>query len=92
VFPQEVEELLLGHEAVADAAVLGVPDEEFGQRLAAFVVLKPGVNAGQQELKPYVRERLARYKVPREITVVDELPRTATGKLQRGKLADDRRS
>jgi acyl-CoA synthetase (AMP-forming)/AMP-acid ligase II/NAD(P)-dependent dehydrogenase (short-subunit alcohol dehydrogenase family) len=92
VFPQEVEELLLGHEAVADAAVLGVPDEEFGQRLAAFVVLKPGASTGQQELKPYVRERLARYKVPREITIVDELPRTATGKLQRGKLADANRS
>jgi fatty-acyl-CoA synthase len=92
VFPQEVEELLLGHEAVADAAVLGVPDEEFGQRLAAFVVLKPGASAGQQELKPYVRERLARYKVPREITVVEELPRTASGKLQRGKLADAQRS
>jgi acyl-CoA synthetase (AMP-forming)/AMP-acid ligase II/NAD(P)-dependent dehydrogenase (short-subunit alcohol dehydrogenase family) len=92
VFPQEVEELLLGHEAVADAAVLGVPDEEFGQRLAAFVVLKPGASVGQQELKPYVRERLARYKVPREITVVDELPRTASGKLQRGKLADVQRS
>jgi acyl-CoA synthetase (AMP-forming)/AMP-acid ligase II/NAD(P)-dependent dehydrogenase (short-subunit alcohol dehydrogenase family) len=92
VFPQEVEELLLGHEAVADAAVLGVPDEEFGQRLAAFVVLKPGASAGQQELKPYVRERLARYKVPREIAIVDELPRTATGKLQRGKLTDAKRS
>jgi acyl-CoA synthetase (AMP-forming)/AMP-acid ligase II len=92
VFPQEVEELLLGHETVADAAVLGVPDEEFGQRLAAFVVLKPGASSGQQELKPYLRERLARYKVPREITVVDELPRTASGKLQRDKLADVQRS
>jgi fatty-acyl-CoA synthase len=92
VFPQEVEELLLGHEAVADAAVLGVPDEEFGQRLAAFVVLKAGASAEQQELKPYVRERLARYKVPREITIVDELPRTASGKLQRGRLAEDQRS
>jgi acyl-CoA synthetase (AMP-forming)/AMP-acid ligase II/NAD(P)-dependent dehydrogenase (short-subunit alcohol dehydrogenase family) len=88
VFPQEVEELLLGHDDVADAAVVGVPDGEFGQRLAAFVVLKPGASAGDQELKPYVRERLARYKVPREITVVDELPRTESGKIQRGKLAD----
>jgi acyl-coenzyme A synthetase/AMP-(fatty) acid ligase len=69
-----------------------VPDEEFGQRLAAFVVLKPDASTGQQELKPYVREHLARYKVPREITVVDELPRTATGKLQRGKLVPVERS
>ena len=92
VFPQEVEELLLAHEAVADAAVLGVPDEEFGQRLAAFVVLKPDASTGQRELNPYVREHLARYKVPREITVVDQLPRTASGKLQRGKLDAVQRS
>jgi fatty-acyl-CoA synthase len=92
VFPQEVEDLLLAHEAVADAAVLGMPDEEFGQRLAAFVVLKPGASAAEQELKPYVRERLARYKVPREISIVDELPRTASGKLQRGKLEAVQRS
>jgi acyl-coenzyme A synthetase/AMP-(fatty) acid ligase len=55
-------------------------------------VLKPDATAGQQELKPYVRERLARYKVPREITVVEELPRTASGKLQRGKLTNGQRS
>ncbi len=86
VFPQEVEELLSGHDAVADAAVFGVPDPDFGQRLAAAVVLKPGHSVTAEELQAYVRERLARHKVPREIEFVDELPRTSTGKLRRRHL------
>jgi acyl-coenzyme A synthetase/AMP-(fatty) acid ligase len=88
VFPQEVEELLVGHDAVADAAVFGVPDPDFGQRLAAMVVLKPGTSAGEDELRDYVKAHLARYKVPREISFVKQLPRTSTGKIQRRKLAD----
>jgi acyl-CoA synthetase (AMP-forming)/AMP-acid ligase II/NAD(P)-dependent dehydrogenase (short-subunit alcohol dehydrogenase family) len=88
VFPQEVEELLVGHDAVADAAVFGVPDPDFGQRLAAMVVLKPGASATEDELRDYVKAHLARYKVPREISFVEELPRTSTGKIQRRKLAD----
>jgi fatty-acyl-CoA synthase len=87
VFPQEVEELLVAHDAVADAAVFGVPDEDFGQRLAAFVVLKPGASPTIEELQTYVRERLARSKIPREIVFVERIPRTSTGKLQRRKLA-----
>jgi acyl-CoA synthetase (AMP-forming)/AMP-acid ligase II/NAD(P)-dependent dehydrogenase (short-subunit alcohol dehydrogenase family) len=87
VFPQEVEELLVGHEAVADAAVFGVPDPDFGQRLAAMVVLKPGAAATEDELRDYVKAHLARYKVPREIAFVELLPRTSTGKIQRRKLA-----
>ena len=86
VFPQEVEEALIAHPAVADAAVFGVPDPEFGQRLAARVILKPGASATEDELKQYVKGQLARFKIPREITFVDELPRTSTGKLQRRKL------
>jgi acyl-CoA synthetase (AMP-forming)/AMP-acid ligase II/NAD(P)-dependent dehydrogenase (short-subunit alcohol dehydrogenase family) len=86
VFPQEVEELLEAHDAVADAAVFGVPDPDFGQRLAAMVVLRPGAGATEDELKGYVKSQLARHKVPREIEFVAELPRTSTGKLQRRKL------
>lgn len=86
VFPQEVEDLLSAHEAVADAAVFGVEDQEFGQRLGAQVVLESGSSATEDELKGFVRDRLARYKVPRQIEFVEELPRTATGKLQRRKL------
>ncbi len=87
VYPQEVEELLAGHEAIADAAVIGVPDEEFGQRLAAFVVAKPGAKPTAEELRDFVKARLARYKVPREIQFLDELPRTSTGKLRRAALS-----
>jgi acyl-CoA synthetase (AMP-forming)/AMP-acid ligase II/NAD(P)-dependent dehydrogenase (short-subunit alcohol dehydrogenase family) len=90
VFPQEVEELLSAHDAVADAAVFGVPDEDFGQRLSSQVVLKPGAAASPDELRTYVKERLARHKVPREIEFVQELPRTSTGKLQRRKLLQTR--
>jgi fatty-acyl-CoA synthase len=92
VFPQEVEELLASHHAVADAAVFGVPDPDFGQRLTASVVLKPGQSATAEELRAYVRERLARHKVPREIEFVDELPRTATGKLRRRNLGSQEAS
>jgi acyl-CoA synthetase (AMP-forming)/AMP-acid ligase II/NAD(P)-dependent dehydrogenase (short-subunit alcohol dehydrogenase family) len=87
VFPQEVEELLTAHDAVADAAVFGVPDPDFGQRLAASVVPKPGRSVTAEELQAHVRERLARHKVPREIEFVDELPRTSTGKLRRRNLS-----
>ena len=87
VFPQEVEELLVIHDDVVDAAVYGVPDPEFGQRLAAMIVRKPETSVSDDELKSFVRERLARYKVPREITFVERLPRTSTGKLQRRKLS-----
>src|SRR5437763_3426726 len=90
VFPQEVEDLLTGHEAVADAAVFGVSDEQFGQRLAAQVVLQPDGHVSEDELQDHVRQRLARYKVPREIEFVSELPRTATGKLKRGRLSESR--
>jgi fatty-acyl-CoA synthase len=86
VFPQEVEELIISCDAVADAAVYGIPDEDFGQRLAAQVVLKPEASISEDELSEFVRERLARFKVPREIEFVKELPRTSTGKLQRRKL------
>jgi acyl-CoA synthetase (AMP-forming)/AMP-acid ligase II/NAD(P)-dependent dehydrogenase (short-subunit alcohol dehydrogenase family) len=89
VFPQEVEDLLTGHDAVADAAVFGVPDQAFGQRLAASVVLLDGASASGDELQEYVRRRLARHKVPREIEFVAELPRTSTGKLKRRELVSD---
>ena len=88
VFPQEVEELIADHDAVADAGAVGVPDDQFGQRLVAFVVLKDDGEADADELKAHVRAHLARYKVPREIVFVDALPRTTTGKLKRGTLRE----
>jgi len=88
VFPQEVEELLLGHPGVADAAVVGVDDEDFGQRLSAFVVARGSDAPGAEELKGYVRENLARYKVPRDVVYLDELPRNATGKILKRELRE----
>ena len=81
VFPREVEDLLSDHEAVSEASVIGVADDEFGQRLKAFVVLLPGKSFDEDAVKAYVREHLARYKIPREIVYLDELPRNPTGKV-----------
>jgi fatty-acyl-CoA synthase len=88
VFPREVEDLLSDHEAVAEAAAIGVDDDEFGQRLRAFVVARDGANVSQEDLKAYVKSNLARYKVPREIVFLDELPRNATGKVLKRELAE----
>jgi fatty-acyl-CoA synthase len=81
VFPREVEDTLASHEAVSEVAVVGVDDEEFGERLSAYVVLRPGRRCSADELKEHVRRNLARYKVPREVHFLDELPRNATGKV-----------
>ncbi|HLN43304.1 MAG TPA: AMP-binding protein [Acidimicrobiales bacterium] len=88
VFPGEVEELLRGHEAVHDAAVVGIDDEELGQRLAAFVVSEPGSSLSTEEVKEYVRSRLARFKIPRYVEFVDEIPRNLMGKVLRRSLLD----
>jgi len=88
VFPREVEDLLADHEDVVEAAVIGVPDTEFGQRLKGFVVAKSGAAADEAALKTYVKNNLARYKVPREIVFLDELPRNPTGKVLKRVLAE----
>ncbi len=88
VFPREVEDLLADHAAVEEAAVLGVDDEEFGQRLKAFVVVRGGKSADEDELRGYVKSNLAGYKVPREVVFLDELPRNATGKVLKRELAE----
>jgi acyl-CoA synthetase (AMP-forming)/AMP-acid ligase II/carbon monoxide dehydrogenase subunit G len=89
VFPKEVEDLLARHEAVSDVAAIGVEDKDFGQRLRAFVVLESGKKASEDDLKGYVKKNLARYKVPREIVFLDELPRNATGKVLKRELKDE---
>ena len=86
VYPIEVEKTLVAHDDVAEAAVMGVDDEQFGQRLSAFVVLHNPVTV--DALKAHVRDNLANYKVPRDITILDELPRNSTGKIDRRALQD----
>ncbi|MDT7723663.1 MAG: fatty-acyl-CoA synthase [Actinomycetota bacterium] len=87
VFPIEVENLLVEREDVLEAAVIGVPDEEFGERLKAFVVRSESSTLDTEGVREYVKSNLARYKVPREVVFLDELPRNATGKVLRNKLS-----
>jgi fatty-acyl-CoA synthase len=89
VFPAEVEETLHQHKDVADAAVIGVADEKFGQALMAHVVLRDGADASAEELRKHIKAHLANYKVPREIVFHEELPRNETGKVLKRKLAED---
>jgi len=88
VFPGEVENLLLEHDGVVEAAVTGVSDDEFGQRLKAYLVPRSGATLDVEEIKAYVKANLARYKVPRDVVFLDELPRNATGKLLRDRLME----
>jgi long-chain acyl-CoA synthetase len=86
VYPREVEEVLYGHPAVAEAAVIGRPDERLGEEVVAVVGLKPGVAATADELIDYCRERVASYKCPREVRFVAELPKGPTGKILKKEL------
>ncbi len=86
VFPGEVEELLATHEGIEEAAVIGVDDEKFGQRLKAFIVPRSGAELSEDAVRDYVRDNLARFKTPREVVFVDELPRNPTGKVLKGEL------
>lgn len=88
VFPQEVENLLEERDDIAEVAVVGVDDVEFGKRLRAFIVSEPGAELDGTEVKQYVKDNLARHKVPRDVVFIDELPRNATGKLLRRVLVD----
>ena len=88
VCPREVEDLLSDHDGVVEAAAIGVDDEQFGQRLRAFVVKEEGASVSEEDLKGHVKSNLARYKVPREIVFVDKLPRNATGKVLKRELAE----
>jgi fatty-acyl-CoA synthase len=86
VFPREVEDLLAEHPAVDDVAVIGVPDEQFGERLRAFVVRREGAELSEDTVREHVRENLARFKVPRDVVFLDVLPRNATGKVLKREL------
>ncbi|MGV9409280.1 acyl-CoA synthetase [Nocardia sp. NPDC003693] len=88
VFPGEVEELLHTHPAVREAAVVGVPDETFGARLKAFVVVHEGHSLSAEDTREFVKTNLARYKVPREVVFLGELPRNPTGKVLKRKLLE----
>ncbi|MGB3734656.1 MAG: AMP-binding protein, partial [Ilumatobacter sp.] len=87
VFPQEIEDLLLSHPSIDDVAVVGVDDDRLGQRLAVYAVKAKGARLSEAAAKKFVSERLARHKTPRDVHFIDEIPRTATGKIRRDQLA-----
>ncbi|WP_299572327.1 AMP-binding protein [uncultured Williamsia sp.] len=86
IAPAEIEDVLVGHPEVHECAVAGVPDDEWGHRIAAFVVLTPGATTGASDLRQWVRDRLRGSKTPSDVVFVEELPTTATGKLLRREL------
>jgi acyl-CoA synthetase (AMP-forming)/AMP-acid ligase II len=90
VYPAEVEDVLAQHDAVAESGVIGVPDTRMGEVGRAYVRLRPGREATKDELVAYCRERLANFKVPREVVFVDDLPKTASGKVRRVELKERR--
>jgi long-chain acyl-CoA synthetase len=88
VWPREVEDLLYTHPAVREVAVIGVPDSERGETVKAFVSLKAGASVTPEELITYGQETMAAYKYPRIVEIIDELPKTTTGKILRRQLRD----
>nr|WP_240490656.1 hypothetical protein [Amycolatopsis vancoresmycina] len=89
VFPRPVEEALVALPGVHDAAVVGVADPEWGQRLAAYVVPRRGASLHAEDIRQYIHHRLARFAVPRDVYFVPDLPRNATGKILKRLLHDD---
>lgn len=83
IYPREVEEFLYTHPKVQDVSVFGVPDPKYGEELCAWIRLKPGVQATEEELRGWCRERIAHFKIPRYVRFVDEFPMTVTGKIQK---------
>jgi fatty-acyl-CoA synthase len=88
VYPREVEEFLYTHPAVADVAVFGVPDARFGEELVAWIRLREGATATEEEVREFCRGRIAHFKVPRYVRFVDEFPMTVTGKVQKFRMRE----
>jgi fatty-acyl-CoA synthase len=88
VYPREIEEFLYGHPGVADVQVIGVPDERYGEELCAWVRLRDGAAATDDELREFCRGKLAHFKIPRYVLFVDDFPMTVTGKIQKFKMRE----
>jgi acyl-CoA synthetase (AMP-forming)/AMP-acid ligase II len=88
IYPAEVENAVFGHPAVADVAVIGVPDEKWGEAVKAIVVLKPGLAASPDEIIAHARQRIAGYKLPKSVDFAGSLPRNPSGKILRRELRE----
>ena len=86
VWPHEVEDLLIQHPAVADAGVAGMPDKVHGEAVAAWIVLEPGSKLTETEVRTWCKQHIANFKIPHKVTFVEQLPRSAVGKLLRREL------
>ncbi len=89
IYPREIEEVLFEHPDVQDCAVVGLPDKKYGEEVAAFIILKGGSSADEKEIRSYLRNKIADFKRPRLIEIVTDLPRTATGKIQKNKIIEE---
>jgi fatty-acyl-CoA synthase len=88
VYPRELEEFLHGHPDVSDVQVVGVPDDHYGEEILACVVPRAGASPSEDDIRDYCRGKIAHFKVPRYVKLVDEFPMTVTGKVQKFKLRD----
>ena len=86
IYPREIEEVMITHPEVADVAVIGVPDEKWGESLKAYVVTKSGASANKEALMEFCESKIARMKIPRIIDFIDVIPRNATGKVLKTEL------
>jgi long-chain acyl-CoA synthetase len=87
VYPREIEEVLYEYEGIAEVAIFGTPHEELGEEVTAVIAMKEGKSATEAEIIAFAKERVAAYKYPRRVTFMDELPKTATGKILKRELA-----
>ena len=88
IYPREIEEFLYGHPKIADVQVIGVPDVKYGEEICAWIKLKEGEQATEDEIRAYCRGKIASVKIPRYVRFVDDFPMTVTGKIQKFKMQD----
>ena len=88
IYPREIEEFLYTHPLVADVQVIGVPDERYGEELMAWIILRPGASATEDEVREFCKGQIAHYKIPRYVKFVDSFPMTVTGKVQKFKMRE----
>ena len=89
IYPKEIEEFIYTHPKVKDVQVIGVPDEQYGEEIMACIILKDGESMTADEMKAYIRDHIARHKVPKYIDFVTEFPMNAAGKIQKFKMRED---